>query len=164
MSLRLEPAHERFVEQFGLLWEGQGLSRVAGRIVGLLTLVDGPRNLDEIAVALNVSKGAVSADARLLQARGLLERTPAPAGDRRDYYAVAPDLPVAVLDERRRELDSLAAALDAAVALPDTPTAVSARLRRFCQIYRSVSRQLASLAKPSTRADGVVVTSSFHTN
>ncbi len=152
MSLHLDPAQERFVEHLGLLWEGQGLSRVAGRIVGFLTLQDEPRSLDEIATALNVSKGAVSTDARALQARGLLERSPAPAGDRRDYYIVAPDLPVAVLEERRRELHGLASALEAAVALPDTPTAVSTRLQRFCGIYRAVAKQLEQLvaapAKP----------------
>lgn len=145
MSTILDPAQERFVEHFGLLWEGQGLSRVAGRIVGFLTLQDAPRSLDEIATALNVSKGSVSADARLLQARGLLERTPAPAGDRRDYYVVAPDLPAAVLEERRRELHGLASALEAAVALPDTPKAVSSRLNHFCEIYRAVARQLEQL-------------------
>lgn len=150
MSASLDPAQARFVEHLGLLWEGQGLSRVAGRIVGFLTLQDAPRSLDDIATALNVSKGAVSADARALQARGLLERTPAPAGDRRDYYVVAPDLPVAVLEARRRELHGLASALEAAVALPDTPKAVSARLHRFCDIYRAVARQLEQLvAAPS---------------
>lgn len=144
-TTNLEPAQERFVEHIGLLWEGQGLSRVAGRIVGYLTLQDGPRSLDDIATALNVSKASVSTDARLLQARGLLERTPAPAGDRRDYYVVAPELPMAVIEERRRELQGLASALEAAVALPDTPKAVSNRLKRFCDIYRVVARQLEQL-------------------
>lgn len=158
MSTILDPAQERFVEHFGLLWEGQGLSRVAGRIVGFLTLQDAPRSLDEIATALNVSKGSVSTDARLLQARGLLERTPAPAGDRRDYYVVAPDLPVAVLEERRRELHGLASALEAAVALPDTPKAVSSRLKRFCDIYRAVARQLEQLIAAPAKAGGTRTT------
>ncbi|HRQ78014.1 MAG TPA: MarR family transcriptional regulator [Gemmatimonadaceae bacterium] len=158
MSAILDPAQERFVEHIGLLWEGQGLSRVAGRIVGFLTLQDAPRSLDEIATALNVSKGSVSTDARLLQARGLLERTPAPAGDRRDYYVVAPDLPVAVLEERRRELHGLASALEAAVALPDTPKAVSSRLKRFCDIYRAVARQLEQLIAAPAKAGGTRTT------
>jgi len=154
MSNTLDPAQERFVEHIGLLWEGQGLSRVAGRIVGYLTLQDAPRSLDEIATALNVSKGSVSTDARQLQARGLLERTPAPAGDRRDYYVVAPDLPAAVLEERRRELQGLASALEAAVALPDTPKAVSSRLKGFCSIYRAVARQLEQLIAAPAKASG----------
>lgn len=62
-------------------------------------LQDAPRSLEEIARALNVSKGAVSTDARALQARGLLERAPAPTSDRRDYYVVAHDLPVAILED-----------------------------------------------------------------
>lgn len=145
MSSFLDPAHERFVEHLGLLWEGQGLSRIAGRLVGFLMLQDAPRSLEEIARALNVSKGAVSTDARALQARGLLERAPAPTSDRRNYYVVAHDLPVAILEERRRELIGLASALEAAIALPDTPGSVSARLRRFCGIYRAVAQQLEQL-------------------
>ena len=45
----------------------------------------------------------------------------------------------------RRELIGLASALEAAIALPDTPGSVSARLRRFCGIYRAVAQQLEQL-------------------
>lgn len=146
MPDRLDPAHERFIEHLGLLWEGHGLSRIAGRIVGFLTLQDAPRCLDDIATALCVSKGSVSQDARRLQALGILARAPAAPGDRRDYYTVAPDLPHAMLQQRVRELDGLAKALEASVKLPDTPAAVRRRLQRFAEFHRLVVHSLESLA------------------
>jgi DNA-binding transcriptional regulator GbsR (MarR family) len=142
MTTPAGPTHERFIEHFGLLWEGQGLSRIAGRIVGLLTLQDSPLSLDDIAASLGVSKGSVSHDARRLQSLGLLQRVPAPGGDRRDFYIVAPDLPHALLAQRAKELEGLATALEAAVALPDMPSAVRTRLQQFGRFHRAVVANL----------------------
>lgn len=150
MSIALDSTHERFIEHLGLLWEGQGLSRIAGRMVGLLTLQDAPLSLDDIASSLGVSKGSVSLDARRLQALGLLVRVPASAGDRRDYYAVAPDLPHAMLKHRAKELTGLATALEEAVALPDTPNAVRKRLQKFGQFHRAIVDSLNQLANSIT--------------
>src|SRR6185437_13766721 len=83
-------ARERFIEEVGMAAEADGLPRIAGRLFGHLLLSPGPCTLDEIADALNVSKGSVSTDARLLQRHGWLRRT-SRAGDRKDYYEMAPD-------------------------------------------------------------------------
>lgn len=151
MTLVLEPAHERFVEQLGLLWESQGLSRIAGRVLGFLTLQDGPRNLDDIAGALAVSKGSVSHEARQLQQLNLVERVPAGPGDRRDYYVVRSDLPLTVLEHRARELDNLAIALEQALALPETPAVVTERLARFARFHRRVVSMLRRLCANVSR-------------
>lgn len=150
MPTELNPTHDRFVEHLGLLWEGQGLPRIAGRMVGLLTLQDAPMSLDEIAASLSVSKGSVSHDARRLQSLGLLVRVPASPGDRRDYYAVAPDLPLAMLEHRAKELTGLATALEAAIALPDTPSAVRKRLQQFSKFHRAVVASLQQIANSIT--------------
>jgi DNA-binding transcriptional regulator GbsR (MarR family) len=76
-----------FIEQMGLVSEANGLSRIAGRMIGLL-LVDGrTHSLDEIVERLRVSKGSVSTNARMLEQHGIIERQSV-AGDRRDYYRI----------------------------------------------------------------------------
>jgi DNA-binding transcriptional regulator GbsR (MarR family) len=81
----------RFIEQMGLALESDGLPRIAGRIFGLILISDDARSLDDLACELQVSKGSVSTNARLLEQRGILEQISRP-GDRRDYYRAPPDL------------------------------------------------------------------------
>jgi DNA-binding transcriptional regulator GbsR (MarR family) len=82
--------HGWFVEQMGRGAEEDGFPRIAGRLFAELLLSDEPRNLDELAEALGVSKASVSTDARRLLDRGVVERRAKP-GDRRDYYCLSPD-------------------------------------------------------------------------
>jgi DNA-binding transcriptional regulator GbsR (MarR family) len=62
------------------------------------------QSLDEMAEQLQVSKASVSANARLLETIGMIERVTKP-GDRRDYYAAtSPDV--------HRRLESFCAFFD----------------------------------------------------
>lgn len=81
----------KFIERMGLALESDGSPRIAGRIFGLLLVSEDALSLDDLAAELQVSKGSVSTNARLLEERGILERICRPA-DRRDYYRVPPDL------------------------------------------------------------------------
>jgi DNA-binding transcriptional regulator GbsR (MarR family) len=87
---RTHPALQRFVEELGLLWEQDGLPRTAGKIVGLLLVEDREFDSEELARRLQVSRGSVSTNARLLQIRGMLRPTSRP-GDRRTYYQATND-------------------------------------------------------------------------
>ena len=97
---------ERFIEEVGLAAEADGLPRIAGRLFGHLLLSPGPCTLDEIADALNVSKGSVSTDARLLLRHGWLRRT-SRAGDCKDYYEMAPDFFAGIVAYRLERWDAL---------------------------------------------------------
>lgn len=81
---------QRFIERAGLLWEQDGLPRIAGRIFALTLISPDPCSLDAIADALGVSKASVSNDARLLEKLGFVERVSLP-GDRKDYYQTTSD-------------------------------------------------------------------------
>ena len=81
---------DAFIERMGLSAETDGLSRIAGRLVGALILESEPRSLDDFADQLGVSKASISTEARRLLERGVAERVGKP-GDRRDYYILAPD-------------------------------------------------------------------------
>jgi DNA-binding transcriptional regulator GbsR (MarR family) len=78
------------VEEYGLLFEEMGGTRMEGRVLAWLLLADAPeQSLTEIAEGLGVSKAAVSTAARsLLQARAV-ERVSEP-GRRGDFYHSIP--------------------------------------------------------------------------
>lgn len=80
-------AEARFVERIGQILESDGLTRIAGRIFGHLLLSSEPQSLEDLATALQASKGSISQDTRLLERVGALERVTR-AGDRRVFYQI----------------------------------------------------------------------------
>lgn len=79
----------RFVEQVGLLFEQNGVPRMAGRIIGWLLVCDPPhQSMAELVEALQASKSSISSMSRLLIQLGLVERVSLP-GQRRDYFHIA---------------------------------------------------------------------------
>jgi biotin operon repressor len=89
-SPALAPEQQRFVESIGLYFEQYQLSRIGGRLLGLLALLGGPLTLDQMAGALGVSRASVSTNVRILVTLGLADQLSLP-GDRRDYYRFADD-------------------------------------------------------------------------
>ncbi|HKJ92434.1 MAG TPA: MarR family transcriptional regulator [Longimicrobiales bacterium] len=81
----MEEAERRFVERMARLAVEEGLPRIGGYLLGYLLVHEGRHSLDDLAGALEVSKGSVSTNARLLERVGFVRRTTVP-GDRRDYY------------------------------------------------------------------------------
>lgn len=122
-------SHARFIEEVGITSEGDGLPRIAGRLFGYLLLSPEPRSLDEIAEALEVSKGSASTDARLLLRHGWLRRV-SQTGDRKDYYELAPDFFAEIVAYRLTRWDSLHDVVASALpGLDDEPGEVIDRLR-----------------------------------
>lgn len=139
-----------YVERIGLIWESQGLPRIAGRVVGYLTLQSEPVSLDDLASALGVSKASVSSDARYLARLGYINLTTR-RGDRRDYYVIAPDMPARLTAAKLGEIERLHSALTTASESPGVPDAVRARLRAFGQFQLSVIESLRALVEGRTR-------------
>ena len=80
----------RLVEEFGLLYEQMGGTRMGGRVSGYLLVCDPPvQSLTRIAEALGVSKAAVSGAVRGLLQFGVVERVSEP-GRRGDSYRALP--------------------------------------------------------------------------
>ena len=103
----------RFIESMGVLTENEGFPRIAGRLFGLLLLTPGDLSLDDIAERLGVSKASVSNDARRLQQLGFVERRSRP-GDRRDYYAIAPNAFACSLEMRLERMQKFHKLLETA--------------------------------------------------
>jgi DNA-binding transcriptional regulator GbsR (MarR family) len=95
----LKVAETQFVERLAVALETDGFPRIAGRVFGLLILADGDMSLDSIVEALGSSKASASVNTRLLEDKGLIERTSRPA-DRRDYYRIADDVFVKTMEQR----------------------------------------------------------------
>jgi DNA-binding transcriptional regulator GbsR (MarR family) len=87
---------QRFIEGMGDHFETQGFPRIGGRLLALLMINPEPASLDELAETLQVSKGSISSNARLLESGGIAERI-RPPGDRRDFYQIAEDAQARVM-------------------------------------------------------------------
>jgi biotin operon repressor len=86
----LTPEQQEFIERVGLYFAQYHLSRIGGRLLGLLLLVDRPVGIEEMATLLGVSRASVSTNIRETADFGLTERVGIP-GDRRDYYRFSED-------------------------------------------------------------------------
>ena len=83
-----QEAAESFIEQMGMSAESDGLPRIAGRMWGFFIIHGGPCSFAELAQRLQVSRGSVSTNARILRDLGILQRVALP-GDRQDYYELS---------------------------------------------------------------------------
>ncbi len=90
----LDQTRDRFIENAGKISANMlGLvSKVGGQIYALLFLSRKPMSLDEIVVALGVSKGNISVHVRILETSGLVHKVWV-KGSRKDYYEAARDHP-----------------------------------------------------------------------
>jgi DNA-binding transcriptional regulator GbsR (MarR family) len=129
----------QFIERMGVALESDGLPRIAGRIFGLLLVSEDARSLDDLANELRVSKGSVSTNARLLEQRGVLERTSRP-GDRRDYYRAPPDLFSHTMAQRLARWQRFHDAIRGArISLPIQSREVLERLEEYEEAYAHMS-------------------------
>jgi DNA-binding transcriptional regulator GbsR (MarR family) len=129
-----------------LFFEQAGATRMFGRIFGWLLIANPPlQSAEDLADALQVSRGAISTTMRQLVDRGMVDRVSLP-GQRRDYYQVRPgawtqvlrrSIPLVVyirlLAERGLEL------------LKDQPPAARQRLEEMRSLYGFFEERLPAL-------------------
>ena len=132
---------QEFIERAGMLWEDDGLPRIAGRIFALALISKEARSLDEIASVLGVSKASVSNDTRLLERLGFIERVSRP-GDRKDYYQSSERSFERAIAERVRRMDQLQALIESGKALAIDSPAVRARLDDHHTAFSHVTKAL----------------------
>jgi DNA-binding transcriptional regulator GbsR (MarR family) len=136
----------RFADEMGLLFDGQGFPRIAGRVLGWLLVCDPPeQSLTDLTAALDISKASASTAARLLLHLGVVERAHV-TGARGDYVRVIEDVGPRLFRTRaefaatlrrtaERGLDSLAGA----------PAARRARLEQVRRLFAFLEREFARL-------------------
>jgi predicted transcriptional regulator len=100
----LDEERRSYVEEFGLLFGQFGLSRMLGRVLGVLMISDPPEcSAGELAEALGASRGSISQTTRSLIQMGLVQRRARP-GERRDYFRIKPGAWGGIM---RREMEAL---------------------------------------------------------
>lgn len=147
----------QFVERVGLLCENEGLPRIAGRIFGLLLVTPGECSLDDMAETLGVSKPSISTDARRLEQLGIVVRTSRP-GDRRDYYAIAPNALRQSLESRIRGMRQFQELLRDARSLPDANIEVRDRIDEWVGWHEDALEVMKTLLDKASRVRPVAAT------
>ena len=93
----------QFIENMGLHFEDYEVSRIGGRMIGLLMLATGPLSSEDMAEALQVSRSSISTNLKTLLSDDLVEKVSLP-GDRVDYYVIEPDFWHKILEHRLTSL------------------------------------------------------------
>lgn len=98
---------DQFVERAGLLLEGLGMSRMAGRVLGVL-LIAPPQGSTpaELAAHLQVSRAAMTSALQQLTLMGLVESVPNP-GERAGRYRVRPNAWATLTEQGQRKIHTL---------------------------------------------------------
>lgn len=136
MPENLTEAQRKLVERFGVLADRAGMSRIAGRILGLLLQSPTDLSLDEIVQQLSVSRASVSTEARRLLDAGIVERVGRP-GDRKDYYQVSPKHFLHDLEHRFASLQEFVALLAEAQRESSDPL-VAGRLAQAVRAHAEI--------------------------
>lgn len=154
---RIPPDSEimEFVEQMGGYFELNGLTRLAGRLLGWLLVCQPERQSSEdLAAALDASSGGISTNARTLIQFGYIERL-ALAGDRRTYYRLRPNAFAAGERQRIRTMADLTVMAEAGIrALHGSPPECSRRLQEMHALLSYMQTALIEALDRFGKPDG----------
>lgn len=135
---------EQVIENFGQYFEAYKLSRILGRVYGLLLITDQPYlGLDQMVAELSVSKASVSTTARQLVSFMMIEKVTRP-GDRRDYYRISNKAAVSYLQSTLNNAMGFANLIDGAAKLTDLKPEARAKIEKLQTVYTSLAQILAS--------------------
>ena len=136
---------ESFIERIGLSAEADGLPRIAGRMLGFFVIYDGPVSFTELADRLQVSRGSISTNARLLAGLGVIEKISLP-GDRQNYYRLSERPYVRLIEGYiKRQQDMEAVVKDVQAKIPTGMKNARTRLRELHAFYKTAAEQLQQL-------------------
>ncbi len=132
-------AENNFIESLGLILQAEGFPRIAGRLLGVFVLRGGPLSFQELGNSLNISRGSVSTNTRLLESLGAVERVAMP-GERQDFFKLA-DMPYERIAAGKVERAKTASerVLKGREALPHCDDAAFARITELSDFFSSIS-------------------------
>ena len=149
-TIKTNDAVDEFIEQMGMIAQGDGLPRISGKILGLLLIETGPFSFKEISERLLVSRGSVSTNTRLLENLGIIDRM-AIKGERGDFFQLAQD-PYANLLEGiiKRMEKSISTVKEAQQAIPGSWSKSQEKLRNLQNFYSEYLASTKTLIKKLT--------------
>lgn len=128
------PQLTAFVQRVGISLQAY-IPRAAAEIFGLLVIADEPLSVDEIASSLRISRASVTANIRILESHGVIQKISQP-GVRHARFGLCDD-PFARILERISDRFR-----DLADAAKETG-ATTPRLSEMCRTFESASSLLA---------------------
>ena len=94
-------AERRYAEEAGVVLAGMGMPLAYGKLMGwLLICSPAAQSGAELATALGLSKGSISAGLRMLETSGMVRRVAMP-GRRGAFYEMAPDAMMRAADSAK---------------------------------------------------------------
>jgi DNA-binding transcriptional regulator GbsR (MarR family) len=139
-------AEHEFVEQVALTLERMGVVRMIGRVVGWLLICEPPgQTFNQIAEALQASKGSISNALKFLTTARWVERYSVP-GERRDYFRIRPGYWSQIGREQAAQYDDMAnLAKQGLDLLAGAPADRRARLREMYELFAWIAREMPAL-------------------
>jgi len=146
MKRTQEAEEKHFAEEMGLIIEQIGLPRMAGRILGWLLVSDAPyHTLNDLAEALQASKGSISTMTRLLIQVGMLERVALP-GHRHDYFRIKYGNWAPLIKGRMSWITAFRETLDRGLELAkDKDASIQQPLQELRDLYAFIEREIPAL-------------------
>lgn len=135
-----------YVEQWGMLFEALGATRMMGRVLGWLLVCDPPdQTAKQIADAVGASISSVSTATRALAQSAFIERVGV-HGERSIHFRVRPGMWTQLINVRMRHLGTMCELAEEGLGLlPDSGTRHRARLREIESYCSFMERELPSL-------------------
>lgn len=138
-------AERRYAEEVAVVFEGMGLQRAYGKLLGWLLICDPPQqSTADLAQALDLSMGSVSMGTRMLEEFGFIRRVPVPG--RRKVYEMTDDVIFRVVrnEPYRTTRQLMEHGLD---LLGDHHAPRAARLRQMYEFMVFMERELPRLVE-----------------
>jgi DNA-binding transcriptional regulator GbsR (MarR family) len=106
-----------YIEEFGLLFDQMGVTRMAGRVFGYLIVSDEEAvSFNQIKDALQASKGSISGTLKQLRQMGMIEALSLP-GDRKTYFRISNIQIGDILKSRIKQFTQFAEILERGIEL-----------------------------------------------
>lgn len=145
MDTASEDARAEFIEAAGIFFERLGLSRTAGRVVGLLLIsTDGTADAPELCAELAVAKSSMSTALRQLTTTGLVRRY-RPPRERRDRYRVADDVFGQAFRAKMAEFDAFRSLMTQGLRVVGDNDNAKTRLALMADMYGFMAREFPKL-------------------
>lgn len=137
---------DRFIERLGRIAEGEGLPRIAGRMIGVLILSGTSLGIDDLAAALKISRASVSTNSRLLQSMRVADLVAQP-GSRRDFLRISGDPSSSLLGLGLQRMQSMRDAIRDMRFVLTAPgfDELRSRLRRMERFYAAAIVRLEAV-------------------
>ncbi|TVQ08951.1 MAG: hypothetical protein EA364_14845 [Balneolaceae bacterium] len=125
-----------YIEETGILFEQLGMTRMAGRIFGLLIVSDqNTVSFNHIQEVLNASKGSISGTTKQLIAVGFIEPVSL-SGDRKTYFRISKMRAGTILKARLSLFYKFSDVIDKGNALKEKEDEISDWLREISAFYK----------------------------